>query len=358
MDPFSPITLSGLNLKNRWVLAPMTTYASQLDGVVNDDELPYYKSRAEAGYGLVLTAACYVHPSGHAFDGQWGCSDDRYLDSLKRVADAIHAGGAKAALQIHHGGRQCPSRLCGGTPWSASSIAAERPNAEVPRAMTGEEVEEIIAAFGQASRRAEEAGFDAVEIHGANTYLIQQFVSPHSNRRQDKWGEDRRMFSREIIRECRRCCSIPVGYRLSPEEPEHPGIRLADTFALIEDLLHEDIAWLDVSLRSYAQTSVHDAESKPVLEQIARILKGRLPLIAGGGVWSTVDAQACLSLGADLVYVGRAAISEPNFLNLAAIDEQVRREIPAESAAETLQLPTGLANKIYATPGWFPVATS
>lgn len=356
MNPNAPFTLNSLDLPNRWVLAPMTTYSSRPDGVVNDDELPYFKSRAEAGFGLVLSPACYVHPSGHAFDGQWSCADDRYLDSLRSVADAMHAGGAKAVLQIHHGGRQCPSRLCGGISWSASAIPSERPNAETPREIAEPEIETIIQCFADAARRGEQAGFDAIEIHGANTYLIQQFVSPHSNRRQDKWGQDRLLFSREIVRACKAACQIPVGYRLSPEEPETPGIRLGDTFPLIEMLIEEGVAWIDVSLREFNQSSLHDPESIPVLKQITDRVAGRVPIMAGGAVLTAANADECLALGADLVYVGRGAIMDRDFLATIGTGNPIPAEIPATEAAKALTLPAGLEQKIYSTPGWFPIA--
>ena len=195
---FTPFRLNtGLTLKNRLVVAPMTTYSSYEDGTVRETEPPYLRRRAEGGFGLVMTAACYIHPTGQAFDGQWGCERDDRHPSLKSMADAIHEGGAAAFLQIHHGGRMCPSRLCGRV-LSASAVPATRPGAETPEAMSEDEIWTMIEGYAQAARRAVEAGYDGVEIHGANTYLIQQFVSPHSNRRDDEWGQDRLKFSREV----------------------------------------------------------------------------------------------------------------------------------------------------------------
>lgn len=350
MNPFEPALLGALTARNRFVLAPMTTYSSYPDGVIREDELPYLALRARS-FGIVMTAACRVHKSGHAFDGQWSCEDDRFLDSMRSVAEAIHSGGALAVIQIHHGGRQCPSRLCG-TPWSASAVPAERPNAETPHAMTQAEIDLVVNAFGAASRRAQLAGFDAIEIHGANTYLLQQFVSPHSNRRKDVYGEDRLRLSREVIRSCQANTNLPIGYRLSPEEPETPGIRLSDTWPLLDLLCEEGMAWIDVSLRRYDQPSLHDASSRPVLEQIADYVNGRSPIMGGGAINSRADAERC---GTDYIYVGRAAITQPDFVDVTLTGDTPRTLVPAENAAEALTIPAGLAKKIYEVPGWFPV---
>lgn len=350
--------LGGLTLRSRWVVAPLTTYSSLPDGTISPDELPYLERRSAAGYGLVISAACYVHPSGHAFDGQWGCEHDGRIPSLASGAEAIHRGGALAALQIHHGGRQCPSRHVG-TPWSASAIPAERPNAETPRAMTIAEIDEVIEAFGQAARRGLEAGFDAIEIHGANTYLLQQFVSRHSNRRDDEYGQDRLRFSREVVRSVRaQAGPAVVGYRLSPEEIETPGIRISDTEALISMLIDEGVDFIHLSLREAGMPSLVGDFDEPVLTRLSRLIAGRVPIIGVGKVQSVEDAERCLDLGADLVAVGRAAITEPDFPARLRAGMPPRLNYPREGGLETLTMPRGLHDKILNTPGWFEIDES
>lgn len=354
---FEPFTLpTGLTLPNRLVLAPMTTYASRPDGVISDDEIPYVQRRAEDGFGLVMTAACCIHPSGHAFDGQWHCSDDRFIPSLRRVADAIREGGAKSCLQIHHGGRQCPSRLCG-RPISASAIPAERPNAETPHAMTEEEIVEMIFAYGDAARRGREAGFDSIEIHGANTYLIQQFVSPHSNRRDDVWADPLK-FPLVVIDAVYAAVGwdYPVGYRFSPEEIETPGIRWSLTAQLLEALCARPLAWIHGSTRDYRIASLVGDFEEPVISKILQVIDKRIPFIGVGSVLSRENADELLGMGSDLVAVGRGAIMNADFATRIREGREVEREIPAEGAMEKLVLPKGLADKIYATPGWFPIA--
>jgi 2,4-dienoyl-CoA reductase-like NADH-dependent reductase (Old Yellow Enzyme family) len=356
---FSPFTLpGGLSLKNRLVVAPMTTYSSLPDGVISPDELPYLHRRAAGGFGMVMTAACYVHPTGHAFEGQWGCSDDAFLPSLRSAAQAIQSGGATAVLQIHHGGRMCPGRLCGGQPISASDVRADRPTAETPRPMTEAEIDEVLSSYAAGARRAKEAGFDGVEIHGANTYLIQQFVSPETNLRDDQWGEDKYLFACETVDRVRAAvgANYPVGYRFSPEELEPNGIRLAHTLELLDRLRARSLAWLHISLGKWNQPSLRGEYEEPTLTLVRRHLGDHVPLIGVGGVFSLADAEACLE-ACDLVAIGKAAISEPEWPAKALTEGPIRTTIPATNAAQELTLPLGLERKIYAVSGWFQVET-
>lgn len=353
---FDPFVTPLLSLKNRLVLAPMTTYSSHENGVIRDTELTYLERRAKAGFGMTMTAACYVHKTGHAFPGQWAASDDSFLPSLKSVADGIHRGSSFAVLQIHHGGRACSARLCGEV-LSASDIPIERPNAETPRAMTEDEIQTMIRAFADAARRGRDAGFDGIEIHGANTYLLQQFVSPHSNRRNDVWGQDRLKFSREVVAAVLEAVGpgYPVGYRFSPEEKETPGIRLPDTLGLIDMLCQFPLAWLHISLSDFRQTSLVGDYTEPTLELVARAIAGRLPLIGVGSIKTREDADACLELGADLVAVGRAAIIEPDWPTAIREGHPRRQKFPKENAERDLVLPAGLVNRVLNAPGWFEV---
>ncbi len=354
---FTPIALRELQLKNRLVLAPMTTYSSHDDGQIRDTELAYLHRRAAGGFGMVMTAACYVHPSGKAFKGQWGCSGDEFLPSMRSAAKAIQSGGAAAVIQIHHGGRACPPELCGGTPWSASDIPSERPGAATPRPMTEDEIQEIIQAFADAALRAKLAGFDGVEIHGANTYLLQQFVSPHSNRRTDGWGEDRLAFALAVTDAVLAAVgpTFPVGYRFSPEEIETPGIRIEDTMDLVEALCQRPLAWLHISLGKYSQASIRNEYVDPTLARMHQQISGRIPLIGVGGIKTLADAEACLALGSELVAIAKAALSEPEWPMVALRGGSPRLTVPSSAMAEKLTLPLGLVDRMLSVPGWFEV---
>ena len=229
----------GTRLKNRIVMAPMTTMSSFYNGMVTKDELDYYAMRS-GGPGMIITAVANVSSNGKGFEGEFSAATDDMIPSLSSLAHTIKAHDSKAVLQIFHAGRKTFSRILGGVqPVSSSSVKAEYPaNSELPRELENDEIEVIINDFGEATKRAILSGFDGVELHGANTYLLQQFYSPHSNKRDDKWGGDkekRMTFGLAVINKVRAVIkeyaddSFILGYRLSPEEIEKPGITLEDS---------------------------------------------------------------------------------------------------------------------------------
>lgn len=186
-DFLKPFTLpNGVTIKNRIVLPPMTEQMAFEDGSVTLEEINYMQQRA-GGVGLFITPVAYINKEGKGFEGQLGVEDDSKIPGLAKLAHAIKARGAKAILQIFSAGRMTNSLITRGLqPVSASSIPAPRQGSETPRELSGNEVINLIRDFAQATRRAIEAGFDGIELHGANTYLLQQFFSPHSNRRTDE----------------------------------------------------------------------------------------------------------------------------------------------------------------------------
>lgn len=338
------------------MLAPMVTFSSLPSGEIAPDEIPYLEARAQGGFDWIVTGACCVHPSGWAFQGQWQCSDERYIPSLRSASEAVHRGGSRAILQIHHGGRQAPSSLCS-QPVSASAVPSERPDAETPRALTVDEIAEIVEAFATAARRAEEAGFDGVEIHGANGYLLQQFVSPHSNRREDAYGSDRCRFSEEVAARVLEAVGgrLVVGYRFSPEELETPGIRMPDTFALLDRLAPLGLDYVHASLDRFDRPSLHDNRSAPILRQVSDHLNGRVPLVVAGEIKTWADRDRALSLGAHSVAIGRMGILNPDWPIRARSGQELRTALPREGAQERLTLPRGLAEKAASVPAWFAV---
>ncbi|MCM6796295.1 NADH-dependent flavin oxidoreductase [Levilactobacillus brevis] len=316
---------NGVTLKNRMVMSPTTTMSSFYDGHVTNDEIKFYDVRA-GGPGMIIGEVANVIASGKGFEGELSIADDGDIDGLSRLANAMKRGGTKAILQIFHAGRKSnDSILRGEQPVSASAVKAVfPPDSQTPRELAATEIDEIIVAFGEATRRAIAAGFDGVELHGANTYLLQQFFSPNSNRRTDKWGGDReaRMgFAKAVIASVQQAIDtyadrpFLLGYQISPEEIETPGIRLAGSLAFVDMLGDSAVDYVHTSMGSAHRTSLNDkTDHEPILKQLVQQLAGRKPLIGVGSVEKPTDAEAVLAMGADLVAMGREFIREPQWV--------------------------------------------
>ena len=360
---------SGISLKNRVVMAPMTNWASHEDGSVSVEELEYYNRRSQ-GVGMVITACVYVSKSGKGFAGEFGADTDELIPSLRSLADTIKGQGAKAILQIFHGGRQCPPELLpDGQSVSASAVPAELPGGgqgPVPRALTDEEIVGIISDFAEATRRAIEAGFDGVEIHGANTYLVQQFFSPHTNIRDDRWGgslDKRLTFPLTLLEAVKNTVAehskspFLVGYRFSPEEPETPGITMAETFVLLDALTDKGLDYLHVSLQDFWSLPHRGTDDpRPRIEQILDRVGGKVPVIGVGSLYTADDALGALDSGVALVALGRPLLVEPDWVQKVAAGKQddIATELdPAEK--KELVIPDLLWNMIMNRPGWVPV---
>jgi 2,4-dienoyl-CoA reductase-like NADH-dependent reductase (Old Yellow Enzyme family) len=365
---FQPFTfpVSGVRISNRVLMSPMTTWSGNADGTVSDAEIAYYARRSR-GVGAVITACAYVMPQGQGFAGQIGIHDDRMIPSLKKIADTIHEGGTKAIIQIYHGGRMSPSVLLPDKqPVSASNIPAAYGNAPVPREMTSEEIDQTIRAFGQAAQRAITAGFDGVEIHGANTYLIQQFFSPHANRRTDRWGgslEKRMTFPLAVVDEVIGVIQkhlnrpVVVGYRLSPEEAENPGITMEETLQLAGALAAKKLDYLHVSTMDFWQGSMRDTSNKrPRAALVIESLGGRIPVIGVGSIHTPNDALRILETGIPLIALGRELLMEPDWVLKVqdGQEDRIRTTLPKDGQRE-LVLPDGLWQAIMSRKGWLPV---
>lgn len=361
-----PYTLpNGVQLKNRIVMAPMTNFSSNPDGTVTDAEVKYY-ARRSSGVGMVITACTYVTANGKGFHGEFGGDRDELIPSLRQLASAIKEQGAKAVLQIFHGGRQIPPELVpNGEVVSASAVPVEGEGKPVPRALTETEVESIIRDFGETTRRAIEAGFDGVELHGANGYLIQQFFSPHSNRREDQWGgslEKRLAFPLAVVDEVKKVVaehakeSFVVGYRFSPEEPETPGITMADTLTLVDALADKNLDYLHVSLQNFWSTprrGIQDTRSR--IEIIQERVGDRVPVIGVGSIYTADDALKAMQTGIPLIALGRELIIDPDWVQ--KVQEGRESEIVTKinkNNQQQLVVPDPLWQAIVNRPGWFP----
>lgn len=363
LEPFE--FQNGVSLKNRVIMAPMTNYSSNEDGTVSDTEVAYYVRRSK-GVSMVITACTYVTPNGQGFPGEFAGHTDEMIPSLRRLATAIKNEGAKAILQIFHGGRQVPKDLApNGDVVSASDVPSEGEGKPVPRALTESEVESIIRNFGETTRRAIEAGYDGVEIHGANTYLIQQFFSPHSNRRTDRFGgslEKRMTFPLAVVDEVQRVVKehakepFVVGYRFSPEEPETPGITMADTLVLIDRLANKNLDYMHVSLMDFWSTPKRGVEdSRSRIEIIQEAVGDRVAVIGVGSIYSAEDARKALTSGIPLIGLGRELLIDPEWVQ--KIEQGREDEIVTKldiNKQEELEMPTPLWQRILKNPGWVP----
>ncbi|AIO19447.1 NADH oxidase [Candidatus Izimaplasma bacterium HR1] len=346
----------GKKVRNKIALAPMTTYSSNDDLTLSNEEEIYYNSRSK-NIGMVITAATAVSKNAQAFTNQISIRDGRYLESMKRLATSIKKEGALAILQIHHGGRMNqPDLYPNQDIVSASAVKAKRDYTVQPRALKTSEVYDVIDEFCNATRLAIKAGFDGVEIHGANTYLVQQFFSPHSNKRTDEFGgslEKRLTFPLKLVdrilalkKELNEKEFI-VGYRFSPEELETPGITLNHTVLLIDELASKDIDYLHVSLSNYKQTSVRNTyDLEPIVTKLVKVINKRVPLIGAGSIESNEDVDEALSLGYDLVALGMIAIADKD-----VVQKLMNNEIPSKEISKASLLPPQLYNRIKSWEG-------
>ena len=316
---FQTYTLNnGVTIKNRLVVAPMTHFGSQADGLISDQERTFLSNRA-GDMGLFITAATLVQKDGKAFHGQPEATGEHCLDSLKETAQILQQQGAKAILQIHHGGSKAMDDLLDGL----DKISASASEAEHAREATAKEVEALIASYAQAADLALRAGFDGVEIHGANTYLIQQFYSAQSNRRNDQWGgslENRMRFPLAVIdavvavREKHQRNDFIIGYRFSPEEPGDDGLTMTETGALIDALVQKPLQYLHVSLWEFDKKIRRGGDTAQTRMQfIHERINGKLPLIGVGNLFTADQILAAYETGwAEFIALGKTVMINPH----------------------------------------------
>ena len=298
---------SGSTLKNRFVLAPMTNCQSHPDGRLSDDEYRWLVKRAEGGFGLTMTCAATVQREGLGFPGQLGVYSNDHLEGLSRLAAALKAHGSHAVVQLHHAGMRSPVNLTG--------RAAHCPSDDVTtgaKAMTRDEVKHSIEAFIEAARRCERAGFDGVELHGAHGYLICEFLSAETNRRDDEYGgslEGRSRFLLEAVEGVRAACrsSFSVGVRLSPERF---GMQVLEVREVAQRLMLDGrIDYLDMSFWDcFKEPEDATLHGRSLMSYFTDLDRGSVRLGAAGKIMTGAQANSVLNAGVDFVVIGRAAI--------------------------------------------------
>lgn len=309
---------SGLVIPNRIWLAPMTNLQSLPDGLLGDDELAWLARRADGGFGLVSTCAAYVARDGKAWDGQLGIDRDEAVPGLARLAARLRGAGAAAIVQLFHGGVRAASRLTGEQVWSASTWREDGKSFETPRPATAADLERVIGQFADAAARAQRAGFDGVELHGAHGYLLSQFLSAAMNPRTDGWGGDpagRARLVREVARAVRARVGprFTLGVRLSLEDFGYArGLDLDESLDVARALCDDGVDFVHASLWEAAAMTKKRPDAHGVT-----LLRAAIPadvrIVAAGAIWTPGDAAALFERGADAIALGRAAILDPDW---------------------------------------------
>jgi len=335
----TPARIGGVEVRNRIVMPPMTTRLADADGHVTDETVAYYVARARGGVGLITVEMASPQKAGRHRRRELGIFDDRFLPGLTRLAREIHDAGAKCSIQLGHGGGHTRRDICGETPVAPSAIphpVYEVTNETiVPQEMTRHDIDGTVAAFAAAAPRAQEAGFDCVEIHAAHGYLISQFLTPFENRRTDEFGgslENRARFGLSILRAVKAAVTIPVIFRVSVDDyfpegmPYREGRQVAVWAAQAgADALH--IAAGHYRSKPSAARMIPPMEypDATFLAYAADIKKEvSVPVIAVGRLGDpNTAAEAIASRKADFIALGRTLIAEPEWV------EKLRRGEPA-----------------------------
>lgn len=297
---YEPLTFrSGAVMPNRIALAAMTNGQSLADGRLGEDELAWLARRADGGFGLVSTCAAHVMPEGKAWDGQLGIDRDDQLPGLARLADRIRRTGALASVQLFHGGMRAQG-------FDASHV------------ITPGELERVVDRFASAAVRAERAGFDGVEIHGAHGYLLSQFLSTTMNPMQRGWGgtlPERARLVREVTKAVRARVGarFAVGVRLSLEDfGSARGLDLDDNLAVARWLADDGADYIHASLWDAAAMTSKRPSEHPI-PLLRAVLPREVAVFAAGSIWTAAEAHAVLERGASVIALGRAAILHPDW---------------------------------------------
>ncbi|HHU2178107.1 TPA: NADH-dependent flavin oxidoreductase [Escherichia coli] len=370
---FSPFMLTEkIKLRNRIVMAPMTTWSANPDGTISEQELEFYKRRSQ-NVGLVITGCTYVTPSGIGFTHEFAAYDDRFINSLEKLAAAAKSGGAPAILQIFHAGNKAIPELVPNNDVISASASSVKSGDFMKRVvqsreMTENEIQETIRAFGDVTKRAIKAGFDGVELHGAHGFLLQNFFSPLFNQRNDRWGGDlegRMRFPLAVLQEVKNVVyeyatkPFAIGYRISPEESATGGLRIEDTYKLLDRLISPGISYIHTSLVSINDSYPVESPNGPrTIELILNHIAGRVPVIAAGKIRTPSQAQEAISTGLPLVAIGKGLVINPEWVTLAESGRghEIQTTLNPQLVPE-LTIPDKLWDQIQASKGtgWFPL---
>ena len=351
---FSPGRIGPLELKNRVVMAPMTTRRADAEGFVTDAGIAYYVARAQGGVGLITVEMASPERAGKHRNFELGLYDDRFLPGLTRLVAAIHAAGAKASIQMGHGGGHTRIDIAGETPIAPSAVphSVQEGHTEVivPQAMSHERIARSQAAFADAAARAARAGFDAVEIHAAHGYLISQFLAPLENIRDDDYGgplANRARFALEVTRAVKGAVpNLAVIFRMNGDDFFDGGMTRDEAVQVAvwaTDAGADAIHMTGGHYRSQPSASIMippmATPPTPFLAFAAAVKKRvAVPVIAVGRLGDPAAARAALADGrADFIALGRPLLADPDWVAKAWRGEEVRRCLACNTCVDGMR---------------------
>lgn len=351
---FSPGRIGPLALKNRVIMAPMTTRKADAEGFVTEDGVAYYRARAEGGVGLVTVEMAAPEPAGKHRHFELGLSDDRFLPGLSRLAEMIHAAGAKASIQIGHGGGHTRVDIAGEMPIAPSAIphSVQEGHTEiiVPEAMSEARIARTVRSFAEAAQRAARAGFDAVEIHAAHGYLISQFMAPLENRREDGYGgalENRARFALEITSAVKAAVPrLAVIFRMNGDDFFEGGLIPDEAVCIAawaEEAGADAIHVTGGHYRSQPSAAIMIppmATPRTPFLGFAEAVKAvvGIPVISVGRFGDPAEAEAALADGkADFIALGRPLLADARWVAEAQAGRSVRRCIACNTCVDGMR---------------------
>ncbi|MDZ5712084.1 NADPH dehydrogenase NamA [Jeotgalibacillus haloalkalitolerans] len=318
---FSPYTVKNVTLKNRIVMAPMCMYSCySRDGVVTDFHKVHYASRAAGQTGLIMLEATAVTPQGRISNEDLGIWSDEHVSGLKELTDLIKENGSKTAIQLAHAGRKS---MTDGAIIAPSAIAFSD-KMKQPEEMSQEQIRETVEAFKEGARRAYEAGFDIIELHGAHGYLINEFLSPLSNHRTDEYGgsdENRYRFLKEIIDAVNEVWTGPLFVRVSASDWHEEGLTPEDYATYAKWMKQQGVDLIDVSSGAVVPADIHVYPGYQV--PMAEIIKHKSDIDTGavGLITSGLQAEEILqNKRADLIFIARELLRDPYWARSAAAE--------------------------------------
>jgi NADPH2 dehydrogenase len=313
-----PLQAGSLNLSNRLVMPPMATSKAEPDGKVSKATLDYYAEKSEGGYiSLIIIEHNFISRQGKASNNQMSIAEDSVIQNLRKLSGIIHRNGSKCIIQINHAGSAADKEIIGSIPVGPSAVSNPRADHGIPHALTKAEISDIVTDFKNAARRVKEAGFDGVEIHSAHGYLLNQFLSPLTNKRTDEYGGNilnRIRFHLEVIAAVKKevGADFPIFIRLGASDYTEGGTRIEDSVIASQAFEKAGVSVIDVS-GGFCGFTRSDAAELSYFGALSEAIKKNvsIPVLLTGGITDSDSAEQLLDEGkADLIGVGRAILKD------------------------------------------------